>query len=61
MLKEIKFALCNEKAGPNLEELIGISWGLAVGAGLFKLGDSMYDWLVGAGSSISQISTTVPS
>ena len=41
MIKKIKYALNNETGGPNVEELIGIGIGLAVGTALFLYGQAI--------------------
>ena len=43
--QKVRVALGNECGGPNVEQIIGISVALAVGAGLFVLGGKVYDWL----------------
>lgn len=60
MLNSIKMALQNECGGPNLEELIGISYGLAVGSALYTLGNSMRKWLRGAATTVDNISYAIP-
>lgn len=59
-MKNLKYCLFNEGGGPNLEELIGIAYSLAVGAALFVVGKSMRNWLTKAASSVNGISTAVP-
>ena len=61
MKARLKYCLFNESGGPNLEELIGIAYSLAVGAALFGVGRNMRSWLNNAGSAIGQLSSAVPS
>lgn len=59
-MKSLKYCLLNEGGGPNLEELIGIAYSLAVGASLFVVGKHMRSWLTKAGQAVNGISTAVP-
>ena len=57
---DAKNALSNECGGPNVEQLIGIAVALAVGAGLFVFGRSVYKWFNGcAGKTVESIQVCI--
>ncbi len=61
MKDTLRLVLNNENGGPNLEELIGIAYSLAVGAALFTVGKAMALWLKGAKGTVQGLSSKVPS
>ena len=55
--RKILTVLKNENGGPNVEQVMGIATALAVGAGLFLFGKSVYGWFNGsAKTTVEKIS-----
>ena len=55
LIDRCTLCLKNENGGPNLEELIGIGVGLAVGSGLYQFGEALYTWLAGTNGASTEI------
>ena len=43
-MKRIKYVLCNENGGPNLESIIGLAISTVIMSGIWKIGRVLYGY-----------------
>ena len=55
MKKKIINCLCNECAGPNLEQMVGVGVGIAVAVAFYSLARQVHQWTTNRSDSVTNL------